>query len=608
MPITRIQRVASLRLPDPNFRPILPARAPRQRKGNLGRMIQRCVLTGVISALVMCAHATPPERPADRIYYGGDILTMAGSTPKYVERLAIRDGKIVYAGPAGGIGRYKGPATVAENLRGKCLIPGFYDAHGHFVSVGVQAISANLLPQPDGPVSSIAQLQKVMREHIATSPIVKKFGVAIGFNYDDSQLKEKRSPTAAELDEVSTKIPIVVIHQSGHLGAMNSVALKQAGITAASVNPPGGVILRKPGSKEPTGVLEETAFFVALFKVLPDFSESEKVEQVIAAQKIYAANGFTTIQEGRAEPEMLSTLKAGADGKNFFLDVVGFPALDTNGEKAIMPMSSTYKNRYRFGGVKLTFDGSPQGKTAYFTHPYHVAPTGQPKTYKGYPAFSNADAEKWVMIALKNRWDLLVHTNGDAAIDQLIQVVKKATAKYPLKGNRLVLIHGQYLRKDQVSQLKKLEIMPSLYPMHTFYWGDWHRQSVAGPARAENISPTGWLLAAGMKFTIHHDAPVTFPNSMRVLDSAVNRTTRSGYVIGPRQRISPYVALQAMTIWAAYQHQEENTKGSLQPGKLADLVVLDRNPLKVRRQSIVNIRVLQTLKEGKIVFQAGSGR
>ncbi len=117
-----------------------------------------------------------------------------------------------------------------------------------------------------------------------------------------------------------------------------------------------------------------------------------------------------------------------------------------------------------------------------------------------------------------------------------------------------MLIHGQYLRADQIPQLKRLGIIPSLYPMHTFYWGDWHRQTVAGPERAEFISPVGSVLRAGMKFTIHSDAPVTFPNSMRILDSAVNRTTRTGYVLGPKERLSPMEVLHAMTIWPAYQY------------------------------------------------------
>jgi predicted amidohydrolase YtcJ len=269
-------------------------------------------------------------------------------------------------------------------------------------------------------------------------------------------------------------------------------------------------------------------------------------------------------------------------------------------------MSRYYKNHYRIGGVKLTFDGSPQGKTAYFTTPYYQVPAGQPKSYRGYPAFKPADAQKWVDMAFKNKWQLLVHANGDAAIDELIATVTKAKAKYPNNQARTVLIHGQYLRQDQVPKLKKLGIFPSLYPMHTFYWGDWHRQSVAGPKRAENISPTGWVLDNGMKFTIHSDAPVTFPNSMRILDSAVNRTTRTNYVLGPKQRLSPYIALKAMTIWSAYQHFEEASKGTLEPGKLADFVILNQNPLKIASTKIINIKVVETIKDGKTVFPAGN--
>jgi predicted amidohydrolase YtcJ len=140
--------------------------------------------------------------------------------------------------------------------------------------------------------------------------------------------------------------------------------------------------------------------------------------------------------------------------------------------------------------------------------------------------------------------------------------------------------------------------------MHTFYWGDWHRESVAGPERAENISPTGWLLESGMKFSIHSDAPVTLPNSMRILDSAVNRTTRTGYVLGPKHRLDPLVALKAMTIWPAYQHFEEATKGSIEVGKLADFVILSGNPLMVERPRLIDLKVLETIKEGKTVYRA----
>ena len=165
-----------------------------------------------------------------------------------------------------------------------------------------------------------------------------------------------------------------------------------------------------------------------------------------------------------------------------------------------------------------------------------------------------------------------------------------------------MLIHGQFLREDQVTKIEQLRVFPALFPMHTFYWGDWHRDSVAGPARAQNISPTGWLMARGMKFSIHSDAPVTFPNSMRVMHSAVNRTTRTGAILGQEHKLSPMDAIKAMTIWPAYQHFEENHKGSLAIGKLADLVILDKNPIEVEPENIKDILVLETIKAGRTIY------
>ena len=167
-----------------------------------------------------------------------------------------------------------------------------------------------------------------------------------------------------------------------------------------------------------------------------------------------------------------------------------------------------------------------------------------------------------------------------------------------------MLIHGQTLRFDQVAALDELDIFPSLFPMHTFYWGDWHRESVLGAERAENISPTGWVRARGMRFGTHHDAPVALPDSIRVLSSTVTRTTRSGRVLGPDQRVDVSTALRAMTLWPAWQHFEEARKGSLEMGKLADLVVLSDNPLRVAPEDLAALDVLATYKEGREIYRA----
>ncbi len=543
------------------------------------------------------------------VYAGGPILTMAGEAPAYVEALVVTDGKIAFAGRKATARKAAGKDATQIDLKGHTLIPGFVDAHSHFTGVGLQAVSANLLPPPDGPAKSIADIQAIMRDFIATSPAVKQTGLAIGFDYDDSQLAEHRAPTRAELDAVSTTIPIMLIHQSGHLGAFNSKALAMAGVSAETPDPSGGVIQREADGKTPNGVMEESALALVAYRILPKFTAEQGLAQVAAAQAIYLANGFTTAQDGKTDAGSMALLAGAAKAGVLKIDVVSYADLVTLKDNPILRgpyMARDYTGHFRIGGVKLTFDGSPQGKTAWFTRSYLQAPAGQPATYSGYPAFPKpGEAQGWVDLAYGNNWQLLIHANGDAAIDAAIATVGAAQAKYQGTDRRTVLIHGQYIRPDQIAPVQALGIFPALFPMHTFYWGDWHRQSVAGPERAAFTSPTGSVLRRGMKFSIHSDAPVTFPNSMRVLDSAVNRTTRTGFVLGPDERISPYVALRAMTLWAAHEQFEETSKGSLETGKRADLVILDQDPLQVARAAIKDIKVIETIKDGVTVWTAG---
>ena len=293
-----------------------------------------------------------------------------------------------------------------------------------------------------------------------------------------------------------------------------------------------------------------------------------------------------------------------ANKDELLLDVVAYADIAGDNKYLLSEFAANnYHNKFRIAGVKLNLDGSPQGKTAWLTHPYHVAPDGLDASYKGYPSFNDEQSADLVAKAFKNNWQILVHANGDAAIDQFINSIDVATKQHGNIDRRPVLIHGQTLRKDQIQKLVDLKIFPSLFPMHTFYWGDWHAESVLGQPRANAISPTKSVLEAGLMFTSHHDAPVARPNSFRVIDATVNRTTRSGKVLGPEERVSVYVALKAMTEWAAYQHFEENNKGTLTVGKVADLIILDQNPLKVEKTDLLDIKVMQTIKAGKTVYK-----
>ena len=544
-------------------------------------------------------------KAADVIYYGGPIVTLNDQQPT-AQAVAVKNGKIVAVGSENSMRSWTGQKTEQVFLDGKTLVPGFIDGHGHMVNVGLQAISANLLPPPDGGVDSIAALQQVLKDWIAKSPVSKKYGLIIGFGYDDSQLKEKRHPTKEELDMVSKDIPIMCFHQSGHIRSYNSKALEMAGITSQTKDPVGGIIQRKAGSQEPNGVFEESAMLLVDTKILPKVGSEEMFNLAMAGQELYKRFGHTTGQEGLAIAPFLLGLTEMANRKKLDIDVVAYPPIMFPGiEKAMQSqfVGQKYQNHLRIGGVKLVLDGSPQGKTAWLTKPYFKVPAGQKEDYNGYGSMPDADANRFIAQAYANRWQIITHTNGDAAIDQLIQGIGLAKKKYPNTMITPVMIHGQVMRADQIPELKQLGIFPSVFPMHTFYWGDWHRDSVLGPERAANISPTKWLQDANIPFSSHHDAPVANPDMMRVLSATVNRTTRSGQILGPDQRVEPVVGLKSISLWAAMQYGEGKSKGSIEVGKLADLVVLSDNPTTMDRLKIADVKVLKTIKEGKTIYE-----
>ena len=557
-----------------------------------------CLL--ILSFGFVWASSQLAAQSADTIYHGGTIITVNDRQPT-AEAVAVKDGKFIAVGDKKDVFARKDDSTKLIDLDGHTMLPGFVDSHGHTYLVGLQATTANLLPPPDGNGKNIPSLQEMLADWATNNEeAVKKVGWIAGFGYDDSQLAEGRHPTRHDLDKVSQDIPVLIIHQSGHLGVANSKALELAGIDSDTKDPKGGVFRRESGSRQPNGVCEEYAFFFLVSKLAARFDNAINDALVEEGAKLVASFGYTTAQEGRAMGPGLAAMKRVADSGKLLIDLVAYP--DILEVEDIRP-TKKYANRFRVGGAKLTIDGSPQGKTAWLSKPYFVVPKGQAKDYRGYAAIDRKTAVGAVEKAFANNWQILCHGNGDAAIDVFIDAVRAAKGKHPGATNRPVLIHGQTMRKDQVDALKQLGIFPSLFPMHTFYWGDWHRESVLGPERADNISPTGWVLEQGMMFGSHHDAPVALPDSMRVLSATVTRRSRSGDILGPRHRVSVPNALKALTIWPAWQHFEENAKGSIEVGKLADLVILSGNPLVVREDQLNDLKVLETIKEGVSIYR-----
>jgi len=554
------------------------------------------------AVLVVMVPAVSAQEPADRIWSGGTILTMNDSAMR-AEAVAEKDGKILVVGSTDEVMASRGPETEVFDVAGRTMLPGFVDAHGHVFVGGLQALSANLLAPPDGEVTTIASLQQTLRDwSVANAAAVARTDLIVGFGYDNAQLAELRHPTRDELDAVSSEVPVVIIHQSGHLAVLNSKGLEVVGYDADTENPAGGIIRRRAGSSEPDGVLEETAFFEAIVQLMANVGAEGAEAFARAGVELWARFGYTTAEEGRSMPGTVQVLRKVADEGGFAIDVVTYPDVLVDREFITENQSDTYRNRLRVGGAKLTIDGSPQGFTAWRDRPYYDPVGDYPPAYAGYPAATVDQVVEAVGWAYANEIQIITHANGEAATDLLIAAHEAAIAEHGTTDTRPVLIHGQFLRSDQVDSLKRVGIMPSLFPMHTFYWGDWHREHTVGPELADNISPTGWCVQRGMRFSSHHDAPVAFPDSMRVLDATVTRRSRSGDIIGPAQRVDVITALKAMTIWPAWQKHEEASKGSIEAGKLADFVILSADPTAVDPETIDRIKVVETIKEGKTVF------
>jgi hypothetical protein len=584
-----------------------PIASRRAVMGGMVRLAGGAAALG-FGSLLRCAEAqTPPAASgaADLIYAGGPIVTIDDAQPT-AEAVAVRGGRILAVGTRQQVEATRGPGTRMVNLDGRTLLPGFVDPHGHVVGVGIQAVSANLLPAPDGEGNSVADIVRLLRDWVGRNQAaIRRFNLILGFGYDESQLREGRPPNRDELDQVSTDIPVLIVHTSGHLGVTNTAGLAAARITAATDDPVGGVFRRRAGSREPDGVMEENAFLRVLGPLLGQLDRDAWLAMIRAGAEFYASFGYTTCQEGRAMGTALANLGEVANRGLLPVDVVAYPDILAAGDQLGGVLHGRdYRNRLRVGGAKISLDGSPQGKTAWLSRPYHVVPAGLPPDYRGLQTAPTDATVEAFSRCYERGWQILAHAGGDAAIDLMIAAAREATRRHGPGDRRPVLIHGHTLREDQVDPLRELGIFASLFPMHTYYWGDFHRESVLGPERAENISPTGWLMSRGMMFTSHHDAPVAKPDSMRVLSATVSRRSRTGDVIGPRHRVPVSTALKAMTMWAAHQHFEEASKGSIEVGKLADFVVLSANPMTSDPERLAELRVVETIKEGTSVYRA----
>lgn len=537
---------------------------------------------------------------ADAVFANGDIVTMNDASPA-AAAIAIKDGKIVAAGSEDEVAANVGPNTRRIDLGGKTLLPGFIDGHSHFINAVRMAGWANVSAPPVGPVRNIADLisaLKAKKRELNLQP----GEWLVGYGYDGAMIEDVREATREDLDPDFPDNPVMAMHASLHGAVLNTAGFAAAKFDLFAPTPPGGMTARKTNSKEAAGLVMEHSF-LPIFMNMPAPTEQQQLDAFDAAQQLYAGAGYTTAQDAPMEPATRPLYHKAAEQKRFYIDFVGyvnwleFPeVLRTGGE----PFNGGYDNHMRIGGVKVVSDGSPQGKTAFWSEPLLTpGPTGE-ANWRGEPNVAPEDLNALVKLAYANDIHVMAHCNGDAAIDMMLDAHKLAGAP---AGKRTVIVHSQFVRPDQLDLYASYGMIPSFFTNHAFFWGDVHVENL-GPERGGNLSPAASAAARGIRFTNHSDFAVTPLNAMFILWSSVNRTTRSGKVLAPDERLSPWQGLKALTIDAAYQFGEEAAKGTLEAGKLADLVVLDRNPLKTPPDEIKDIRVVETFKEGVSIFRA----
>jgi len=570
------------------------------------------------SVLSLTIVATSRGDVADTLYTGGDIITMRGPQPEMAEALAVNDGKILFVGPLAEAKALVGPATTTVDLAGKTLLPGFIDTHGHFVYFGKNLVDADLFGCTDIP-DLLARMKKQAERTPAGAWIV-------GFGYQPRQMKENRAPTIEELNGVAADRPVMIVDSSGHLGAGNSRVFDVAGITADTPNPEGGSFTRKTGGTSLAGPMEETALNAVRSK-RPPFTGELADAVITGAATLWARYGQTTAMEAglglgsddievvvNAIDKNLLPIDLYIAAKDSTVDdtltaAYGVasaynPKPDGTLEKlraARTDLDKRYVNRVRLGGIKFWLDGSID--TAWFTKPYATNPPGKTGSYSGFRQIPDEVIDAAFDRFWPTEMQIHMHMNGDAAADQALAAIDKAVKKHGMRDARPVFVHASWLRPDQIEKMKACGAIPSFLPSGIVPGGD-GVVKLWGPERAAGAMASRTFLRAGLPFTFSHDAPVSpQPWILALVDAGTNRRSGSGQLIGPDERISTYDGLRAVTAMAAYQLKEEKTKGTLEAGKLADLVILEKNPLKVDPVTIKDIAVVETIKEGKTVYR-----
>jgi predicted amidohydrolase YtcJ len=539
---------------------------------------------------------------ADTIFYGGPVVTVNAKNEE-VQAIAVQGGKIVALGTKDAVTKdWQSKSTQLVDLKGQTLMPGFVEPHVHIMITAVfEGLGLNL-SNFTLPYDTKETLIAKMKAHLKTIP---PGGWLFGFGVDPSRTSPFMAElTADDLDKVSKDVPIFIVNQSGHIGYVNNKAIALSGITNKTPNPPGGGVYVKDAQGKLTGKLVEPPSYLPFMAKMPVPSEEQLFGAIQQTMKRFAATGVTTASEmslgGNFGVDKEIAIYRAIFAKNAspirmrgYLFSQALPA----GYKTIKPNDGD--DMLRFIGIKYVADGSTQGLTAALNEPYSY-----PKNSKWTGALNYKDADIYASMKsyFDQGWQISTHSNGDKAIDQALNSYAKLLAgnKNP-QDRRLRIEHFTVNNDAQVKKAVQLGVVPSFTIGHVHYWGSAFDNSIIGSERAKRIDPAAEFKRAGAKFTLHSDTPVSNVGPLNYITEAVTREWQlpPKKVLGPDQVISIDDAIRAITIDAAYQIFADNIVGSLEVGKRADLVVLEKNPRKTPAADIRNIKVNQTWVDGK---------
>lgn len=531
-----------------------------------------------------------------KIFINGNILTMSGKNPE-PEAVLVEGEDIIRVGTRDEVMRMAEKGAGIIDLKGRTLMPGFFDAHGHFVSYALAQLSfADLRCAPVGEIKNIEQMIQVLKHSYQAR---QGKGAIVGFGYDDTLSEDGRMAEASDLDRVSRTRPVIVIHSSFHIVMANSRAMELAGVDAPDFQPEGGVVRRRNGRA--IGVFEELAASRKLMEMAYDLHTVGELPKGIG--KIcneYLSQGVTTICEGANGNDMVKMVQMAMKLKQFPARYIVCPGLTDEGE-----VPPRIKGKHIINGpVKLLMDGSIQCYTAALTKPYATEAPGHEDEadYCGYTHMSVEELRGKLETILDSNRSFAIHSNGDAALDRILEALEGCQNLTKNNYKRNLIIHCQTVRDDQLDKMKRLRLYPSFFPAHIYVWGDRHSETFLGPERAVRLDPVASAVERGMEFSLHNDAPVTNTRPLEAVWNAVTRRTRKGYVLGAEQCISVEEALKGITIYAAFQYKVEDILGSIEEGKKADFVVLDKNPLAVNADELLNIKVQRVWVDGALVW------